>query len=135
MEINLFLRKINQEMIDVGNDLRRPNLEDRFQRLPVESCCIYASWKKSCCVIDFSFERPGDRVVRPMAGGLVMRAEDVGGMIWNPTTGEVYKADEEAYHTILELDRGLSELEVARRVGVKVEQVQDLSRKLEALVR
>ncbi len=106
MKVDLYLKKINQEMIKTGT-------------VRVAGCDFYASWTKSCCILDF--KKPSR-----MDPGYLIRKEDVGGLIWSPKTGAVYKLDEEAYHTLLELDHGLNDATVASRVGVKEAQVKKL---------
>lgn len=117
MKVDLFLDKINQEMISrVGSQL---------------ACDFYASWTKSCCILDFARVRPGEEVVQPPATrGLLLRKEPEGGMLWDPASGAVYKVSEDAYHALIDLDHGLSELEVARRNHVGVKDVQALTRRL-----
>lgn len=60
----------------------------------------------------------------------MLRQEGNGGMFWDPRTGSVYKADEEAYHAMLELDHGVSELEVARRLKLSLKSVVALASQL-----
>lgn len=117
-KIELFLDKINQEEI---RDVR-----------PAADCDFYASWKKTCCILDFSMPQPGEEVVNPVRG-LLLRKEPEGGMMWNPKTGAVYRLNEAAYHAILDVEHGLSELEVARRNGLPVRSVQSMVRKLREL--
>ncbi len=119
MKIDLYLKSINQEMIDAGRKARgRGDLS------------WVVSWPKSCCVLDFSLVPPEELVGQPVTRGLMLRSEPDGGMFWNPRTGSVYKVDEEAYHAILEIDRGFGELEVARRMGVSIRKVKNLTDKL-----
>ena len=117
-KIELFLRKINQEKIrDIGS---------------AAGCDLYASWKKSCCVLDFGLVRPGDLVINPMQG-LLVRKEPGGGMMWNPRTGSVYKLNEDAYHAVIDIESGLSELAVANRNGMPLRTAQNLFAKLRRL--
>ncbi len=112
MEMKLFLRNINQDHI--GRALPDGGWDGNV-------------WKVSCCVVspagftDFGLGDPD-----PMSKGLVFRKEAEGGIFWEPKSGAVYSVDEQAYHAILELDRGVSEREVARRLGVSRESVQAL---------
>ena len=62
----------------------------------------------------------------PTRKGLVLRKETEGGIFWDPNSGAVYSVDEEAYNAILELDRGVTEREVARRIGADLESVREL---------
>ncbi len=117
MKIQLYLKKINQEMIDAG----------RFSKAGVD---WVVSWPKECCILDFALQRPGDLVEKKARHGLMLRKEGEGGMFWDPRTGSVYKVDEEAYHAMLELDRGLSELEVARSLKVTLKSVVTLNSQL-----
>jgi hypothetical protein len=121
MKATLYLKNINQEMIDANRKALVKGLGD------AKSWVV--NWPKSCCVLDFSMPNPGEEVINPLRG-LVMRAEKEGGMIWDPQTGSVYKLDEEAYHTILDLDRGFSNHEVAKRIGVSIQSVNSLSKKI-----
>lgn len=114
MKVELYLRNINQEMIDAGRKAR-----GRADRAWV------VSWPKSCCVLDVSLAPPDDSL-----RGLILRSEPGGGMFWDPPSGSVYKVDEEAYHAMLELDRGFSEPEVARRMNVSLRKMKALTNKL-----
>ncbi len=122
MKVELFLDKINQEMIrTVGQ---------------AAGCDFYVSWTKSCCVLDFSLARPGDDAVLPADfKGLLLRKEPEGAMMWDPRTGAVYKLSESAYHALIDLDSGLSELETARRHRVSLKEVKGLTRSLEKITR
>jgi len=113
-QIKLFLSKINQEQI-------RP--------AAVAGCDFYASWTKSCCILDFSKLSPADRVSQPL-DGLLLRREPDGGMLWNPRNGAVYKLNEVAYHAALDVEAGLSEAEVARRNKLSAKATQSLLRTL-----
>jgi hypothetical protein len=114
----LYLRKINQEKIRFTGSAGK--------------CDLYASWSKSCCILDFKKVRPGDRVSRPLEG-LLLRSEPSGGMIWNPRSGAVYKLNEAAYHAVLDVEYGLSELEVARRNNLTPNVTQSFFRKLKKI--
>jgi hypothetical protein len=116
MKVELFLKKINQEMINTG-------------KKRAAGCDIYASWTKSCCVLDFC-KNDSDKVVLPADRGLLIRKEDAGGMMWNSRTGAVYKLDEEAYHAMLELEHGFSEKIVAKRLNLPVKKVGTLMKTL-----
>ena len=123
-KIELFLEKINQEMI-------RTTLPQSRAK-----CDIYGSWTKSCCILDFALQEPGEEVVLPIRDrGLLLRAEPGGGMMWDPRTGAVYKLSEAAYHALLDFDAGLSEREVARRNRVPLQAVKNLSRRLERITK
>lgn len=113
MEVKLFLRNINQDHIggkafsDVGWD---GNV-----------------WRVDCCVVaPIGVQDPLEKIINPIRKGLVLRKETEGGIFWDPNSGAVYSVDEEAYHAILELDRGVSEREVARRLGVDLESIRKL---------
>ena len=118
MKIELYLKNINQEMIDAGRRVRGRGEAEWV-----------VSWPKSCCILDFSMA-PHDILSDPPMRGLMMRKDDEGGMFWDPKTGAVYKVDEEAYHTMLELDRGFSEREVARRMRISPRKVRGLTDQL-----
>ena len=122
MKVELYLKNINQEMIDAGRKVRSR-----------DEASWVVSWPKSCCVLDFSIVRPDELVGQPPTQGLMLRSEPGGGMFWNPRTGAVYKVDEEAYHAMLELDRGYSDLEVARRMKVSKRKVTALVDKLKRI--
>ena len=117
--IELFLKRINQEMI------RGPGT--------LAGCDFFVSWKKSCCVLDFSLVGTGDKRSRP-AEGFLIRKEPDGGMIWNPRTGTVSKLNEVAYHAILDIENGLSALQVANRNGLSVGSVRRFVGKLQRMV-
>ena len=88
-------------------------------------------WSVSCCVVNFGGRPRKAEVKLPGPDrGFALRREGEGGIFWDPITNGVYTVDEEAYNAILELDRGLSESEVARRIGVKTKDVMKLVRKL-----
>lgn len=118
MDIQLYLRSINQEMIDAGRNAAPGSLE------------WVVSWPKECCIINFSRAPLEQEVVLPVTRGFMMRNEPDGGMLWDPNTGAVYKADEEAYHALLDLDQGFSEREVARRLKTTERAIKELIRKL-----
>ena len=111
-------------MIDTGRKLTAEELA---------GCDFYVSWTKSCCVLDFSIQHPDELISFPIREGLIMRKEDVGGLIWDPKTGSVYQVDEEAYHALLDLDHGLSEVEVARRIQIPLKSIKSLTNKLKRL--
>lgn len=116
--VKLYLDKINQEMLsDVTGRAK---------------CDIYVKWKKSCCVLDFFRVRPDDLVSTPTRGFL-MREEKKGGMMWNTRTGAVYTLNEPAYHALMDLEDGLSKVEVAKRNSLTPKQVKSLVKKLSAL--
>ena len=117
MKLELYLKNINQEMIDAGRGVKAgPGLD------------WVVSWPKECYILDFGMldKDPGDRAER----GFLLRQEKEGGMFWDPSTGSVYKMDEEAYHTMIELDRGLTEKEAARRMKIPIARVKSLVKKL-----
>jgi len=120
LKIDLYLEKINQEMINIGPGA-------------VSGCDFYVKWSKSCCILDFSLVKPGDLVSQPYRGFL-LRKEEEGGMMWNPRTGAVYKLNDDAYHAVLDLENGYSELEIARRNDLGLRAVQGMIRKLKKLV-
>lgn len=122
MKVELYLKSINQEMIDAGRKARGRG-----------DASWVVSWPKSCCVLDFSITRPDELVSTPVTNGLIMRSEPDGGMFWDPKTGSVYKVDEEAYHAMLELDQGFSERIVARRIGASAKKVVALVEQLKRI--
>jgi len=128
MEIKLYLKNINQEMIDAGRTVSKKALAASDDKSWV------VSWPKSCCVLDFSLIDPHSRLINPVQG-FVMRSEKDGGMMWDPRTGSVYKLDEEAYHALLDLDQGYSEREVAKRMGVTLKSVSSLGKKISKVIR
>ncbi len=113
MEVKLFLRNINQDHIG-GKALSDGGWDGNV-------------WKVDCCVIaPIGLQGTGVEKIYPTRKGLVLRKETEGGIFWDPNSGAVYSVDEEAYHAILELDRGVSEREVARRLGVDLKSVRKL---------
>jgi hypothetical protein len=122
MKVELYLKSINQEMIDAG---RRATGRGDLSWM--------VSWPKSCCVLDFSLTRPDELVSTPVTDGLIMRSEPGGGMFWDPKSGSVYKVDEEAYHAMLELDNGFNERSVARRMGISAKKVVALTEQLKRI--
>jgi hypothetical protein len=116
MQVEKFLDRIDQEMIDIGPELRM-------------GCDFYASWTKSCCILDF---RRLDS--KPEADqDVLLRKEEGGGLLWNTRTGAVYKLDNEAYDTLLELENGVRPAVVAKRVGVSQEKITELTKSLQKL--
>lgn len=124
MKIKLYLKNINQEMIDAGRKIIG-------NRIGSDTSWV-VSWPKSCCVLDFAIPIPGEEIINPLRG-YVMRAEKEGGMMWDPKSGSVYKLDEEAYHALLELDQGFSSVEVAKRIGVSPESINSLTKTISRL--
>ena len=124
MKVELYLKNINQEMIDAGRGVK-----------DIGAAEWVVSWPKSCCVIDFSLVRPQDLVTNPQPFGFILRQEGKGGMFWDPKSAAVYRVDEEAYHTMLELDRGFSVREVSRRMKVSGRKVQKLVEQLKRIQR
>lgn len=122
MKIKLYLKKINQEMIDSGR-ITKPREKESW----------VVSWPKSCCILDFGMVRPGSLVETPVTNGLMLREEKEGGMFWDPKTGAVYKVDEEAYHTMLEIDRGYSAREIAKRMKISEKKVSVFIAKLRGI--
>ena len=119
MKVKLYLKNINQEMIDAGR-----------KKKAGKDLAWVVSWPKECCVLDFSLVKPEDLVSTP---GFMLRKEKEGGMFWDPRSGSVYKVDEEAYHAMLELDQGFSELHVARRMKVYTKKIAALTKKLRSI--
>jgi hypothetical protein len=120
MEVKLFLRNINQEHIGTKG-LSAEGWDGNV-------------WQVDCCVIaPAGISDPQGERVYPARKGLVLRKETDGGIFWDPNSGAVYRVDEEAYHAILELDRGVSEPEVARRLGVDLKSVRKLVRRMQRI--
>lgn len=120
-KIQLFLSKINQEMI-----------KTKVGKLPPPMDCTYASWKKSCCILDFSFAKSASKRSLPKRG-VLFRKESDGGMMWNARTGAVYKLNDVAYHALLDIDHGLSEIEVAKRNDLDLKTVQSFFRRIKRI--
>lgn len=120
MKVELFLKKINQEML---NFLKAPSLP----------CDFFIRWTKECCVLDFCVVGEKGELTNLSRKGFMARKEEDGGMLWDTKTGAVYKLDEEAYHTLLELENGVSAREVAKRVGVTQKNVYNLIATLKRL--
>jgi hypothetical protein len=115
MEFKLFLSEITQEMIDAGRI-----------STPAGGGWSGNVWSKSCCIINFMHQRAGQDVVLPLHGGLLIRAEPDGGLVWSPATNAVYKVDREAYSVMRDLDDGYSEREAAKRNNVSLRAVNVL---------
>lgn len=113
MKVELFLKKINQEMLN-------------FLKAPARGCDFYVQWTKECCILDFCVVGDKGELTNLSRKGFMLRKEDDGGMIWDTRTGAVYKMDEEAYHTLLELENGVSKREAAKRVGVSIKSINNL---------
>jgi hypothetical protein len=122
MKVELYLKNINQEMIDAGRKVKHGTGLDWM-----------VSWPKECCILDFGMlDRDlGD----PAKRGYLLRQEKDGGMFWDPRTGSVYKVDEEAYHAMIELDRGFTEKEVARRMKVPITRVKSFIKQLNEIIK
>ena len=120
MEIKLILKHITQE------------------RFPATVADDWSGnvWSVPCCVINLGSLTRKDEVVLPAAyQGFILRAESEGGIFWDPLTNGVYRADQEAYNAMIELDRGLSPGEVARRLGIKADSVNKLVAQLDEIRR
>jgi hypothetical protein len=115
MKIQLYLDRINQEMIEIG-----PGRRVR---------CIYVSWTKECCILHFGRVRsePGEE------NGLMLRKEETGGLLWDARSGAVYSLDEEAYNALLELENGYRPSIVAKRIGVTTKKMNTLIAQLKEL--
>jgi len=118
-KIELYLNKINQEKIHNHGS--------------AAGCDIYGSWTKSCCILDFSLARPGDLVSNPMRGMFVRKEGESGGLIWNPRSGAVYKLNEDAYHVVLDIENGLSEIEIAKRNDMSLQAVQNFVKQIKGI--
>jgi hypothetical protein len=131
MEAELYLRSIDQEMLSEALSAGSPSPDLRPPNWRV-------SWKKSCCVIDFSAVRPAGPLVESATEGLVMRSEPDGGLAWDPATKAVFKVDPEGYEALDALAAGLTVQETASRLDVPVEVVsrfiEDLSSLRESLL-
>lgn len=119
MKFKLFLNEITQEMIDAGRI-----------STPAGDGWSGNVWSKECCIVNFMHQRPGRDVVLPLHGGLLMRAEPDGGLVWSPATNAVYKVDSEAYRVMRDLDSGYSEREVAKRNNVTLRALKGLLAKM-----
>ena len=140
MKIELFLRKINQDRITTVKPQIRPVGEVaklppgrivKPQIRPVGEVKLptewIVSWPKSCCIIDFS------RVPHKKDPGYLLRAEVDGAMLWDPSTSAVYKLDEEAYHTLIEIDHLKDADKVAKKIGVKTGEVKRFLQRIKEL--
>lgn len=118
MKVELYLQNINQEMIDAPR--REPGVG------------WVVSWPKSCCIIDVRVigSEPSEGTRR---NSFVLRHEKEGGMFWDPVTTSVYKVDDEAYLTMLALEHGMREDEVARNLKVPLDSVNSLVKRLKEL--
>lgn len=131
MKMELYLKHINQEMIqkgtsrkvvnDIGKDFGKSSAKKK-------DWSVWGSWTVSCCVLDFSMPlHEKELLIQPFR---LMRKEKDGGLIWNKKNHKVYKVDEEAYHVILDLDSGVNLKRIAEKHNVKISEIAKLSKKL-----
>lgn len=113
MKIQLYLKDINQDMLDAGLAARLGSA---------------AGWE-GCCIAIASIGSPG-AAIRPAKRSFILRKEKEGGMFWDPQTRAVYKVDEQAYHVMCDLDQGFPEQEAARRNKVSLKAVKALTSQL-----
>lgn len=116
MKIQLYLDRINQEMINIGPDRS-------------VGCDIYVRWTKQCCILNFGRIRrePGEE------NGLMLRKEETGGLLWDARSGAVYSLDEEAYNALLGLENGYRPTIVAKQIGVTTKKMNALIVQLKEL--
>jgi len=124
MKLELFLNEITREMIDSGR--MGSKVGDGWGG---------NVWSKECCIVNFMHQKPGEDIVLPLRGGLLLRAEPDGGLVWSPATNAVYKVDGEAYRVLRDLDAGYAEREAAKRNGVTLQAVRGLLGKMDRAVR
>lgn len=120
MKIQLFLQHITQE------------------RFPIDMANNWNGnvWSVPCCVLNFGARIRKEDIVLPIEHrGFALRKESEGGILWDPVSNSVYTVDDEAYNALVELGRGLSEKEVARRLGTDHSAVKDFVRTLEEIQR
>ena len=125
MKIELFLESINQEMIGLEKpkEITRTKPENALGVHKPGLCngCIYASWTKDCCILDFSFKGRRREEIESVPDYWMIRRDVDGGLLWNPETGSVYLLDNEGYDVLNKLEAGLSEKEIARDTGYSLE--------------
>lgn len=102
MKVELFLRDINQDIIKKPKELRRVGVNPEEIQWTKE-CCI-----GNCCIFKSNSYRPDD--VRPgdFNKGLILRKERFGGLLWDSTTGKVFKLDSEAYNLFKDIEKSES---------------------------
>jgi len=132
MKIELYLANIDQDFIKIAKSVAKAPKPPK--PLPP---CVYASWKKSCCVANCVTARekhPHIPIVakRPIPC-LFMRAEPDGGLIWDSKTGAVYKVDQEAYEALGLLDNGVPPRNVAKSLGLPFSRVNTFVAKIRKL--
>ncbi|MFX0195899.1 MAG: hypothetical protein ACFFCW_07240 [Candidatus Hodarchaeota archaeon] len=109
MKIELYLRNINQDMID-----------DRQMRMGRDWRVVVPIWKVS--FLGTPFEKKGQKYL--------LRAEKEGGMLFDPKTSAVYKLDEEAYHTLIEMGHFEDSRRIAERLNIDKEKVEQFKKEL-----
>lgn len=118
MKIELYLTKINQDLILKGRPPKKPGVK------------WVVSWPKSCCVIGAAAAKSGR--AKKMSGYL-LREEKEGGMIFDPRTAAIYKVDEEAYHTIIEMEYTSDLKQLAKRMGLSINTIKTFKKRLTEL--
>lgn len=88
-------------------------------------------WSVPCCVVGLA--GPGDVTLPPERWGFILRKEQYGGIFWDPGSNAVYEVDVDAYNAMIELNRGVTEEETARRLGLSVDSVKELVQRLTAI--
>jgi len=120
MKMVLYLTKIDQAVIDAGrvSGARPGSMEP---------------WPRACRILDLAMLMSGEKDADRPRPGFIMRKEGRGGMLWDPRSGSVYLVDDEAYHAMLDLDRGHTTEEVAGRLNVPVAAVERLTSELRSI--
>ena len=120
MKMVLYLTKIDQAVIDAGRG-------EGAQMGSMEP------WPRACRILDLAMLMSGETDAERPRPGFIMRKEGKGGMLWDPRSGSVYLVDDEAYHAMLDLDRGHTTEEVAGRLKVPITAVERLTAELRNL--
>ena len=119
MKIELYFTKITQDIIRKG----------RITKMPPSRRWV-VSWPKSCCIIGAIPSKPGAAKKKT---GYLLRHEKQGAMVYDPRTAAVYKVDEEAYHTLIEMERTTDLKEVANRMGTSIRAIKTFQKRLAKL--
>ncbi len=127
MKIKLYLRNINQDKIDDRRTIKGglkvevpPHLKIK---LPKDWKVIVPIWKVRFGVTPYKKEGPK----------YLLRDEREGGMLFDQKTSAVYKLDEEAYHTLIEMEHFKDSGKIAERLNIDKEKVEQLKKKLREL--
>jgi hypothetical protein len=112
LKIELYLRNINQDTID-----------NPPKGKPGDWRVVVPIWK-----VNFAIPLAGKRELR-----YLIREEKEGGMLFDQKTSAVYKLDEEAYHTLIEMEHFKDPEKLAHKLNIEKEKVEELKNRLKEL--